>query len=251
MSIKHFILPVAVFLAACSSPVQSEDGSSSEQDLGGSAITAGYYVFDKAEGSVDRWIVAVNLHVDGTYEGDFGDDVSNLSGLSYLADGTYEIDTKASTISFSQNGGTSDPYSYRIQNGALELKFSGEALAPQSWFSVAKEASPVTLTFGADWTATQSGALKAGGTALVRYAAARAQCAGNQAQLSLDYVIDGGTIGNEYFGAAFPSAPIDGYVDLLVTIPAGHDLAFHFKSSNGGCNGSDSDFGKNYHFVIE
>lgn len=118
-----------------------------------------------------------------------------------------------------------------------------------------EEAAPV-LTFGADWSVSQAGSLRAGRTVRVAYDAARAgNCnatqGGKPAYATTGYArLGDGPVQTFWAGGnePFPGAKSE------FTIPKGRggDLAVWFETvSRWGCHNYDSAFGANYHFDMK
>jgi hypothetical protein len=221
------------------------DAISADQDL--AASIAGYYrVQDERGAGLSRWIAEVNLHGDGTYEGNFGNDVSNLSGHHYWNAGTYRVEKKGgkTTVFFDSDG-----YEMRVSANGLELRFA--AFEPkQPWFTMRKEASPVAITFAADGSATANGPLVPGGTALILYASARVHCSSkDHGFLAGSWAVHGVTNGWLDWGLG---GPAKGYYRAIAHVPtAGHDFALWFHDTdNASCDHWDSRSGQNYHFAI-
>ncbi len=251
MSNVHFAFApfalIAVLSLACSAP-SNDDASSSEE--ASSVSPLGHYVLSAAgPGNDGNWLNEINLHRDGTFDGDFGNGVSNLSGHFFLANGTYKIEhtSKGSALTFSyvfDGRASSSQYLFETEAHGLELEPTDDASEP--WFAMDSAAAPITLTFAADGSVTKT-ALHAGDTALVRYSAARAKCGGNDARLSIFASIDSPQPG-------FISTPVDvdGYYDLLVPVGDGKQLALWFESANdSGCSVWDSNASHNFNFDIE
>jgi hypothetical protein len=239
---------VAVLSSACSAP-SGEDVSSSE-DSASTTTPLGHYVLGAAGfGNDDSWLNEINLHRDGTFEGNFGNGASNLSGHFFYANGTYKVIKVA--------GGSALAFSYSFDDRASTSQFlfkttaHGLELQPDAsepWFSMDAAAAPITLNFAADGSFSAAGPLHAGDTALVRYAAARAKCGGSDARVNIFASVD-------FFPqpqiAAAP-VEVDGYYDLLIPIGPGKNFALWFEDTNGsGCSEWDSNASKNFNFVIE
>jgi hypothetical protein len=111
------------------------------------------------------------------------------------------------------------------------------------------------LAFNADWTITQSGQLKPGKPAIVRYDLARlpscrAQYNGGDAwNIQASYSGDGEqAINFAVTSGGFKLTP----KDVTFTVPYAHDLAFWFlNTDDAGCVAWDSDYGRNFHFAVE
>jgi len=121
----------------------------------------------------------------------------------------------------------------------------------------AETIAPATLSFGADWSVTQSGALVAGGKATIHYDIARLPYCRTQYMgfpawdVLADWSVDGGR------ASSVPVTKIDASgarvgTDVTIDVPYGHDLALWFyESDEGGCAGWDSAYGKNFHFAVD
>ncbi len=172
-----------------------------------------------------------------------GSDVSNLSGHHFPETGTYTLDASGLVL----NGARWD-----VARKGDTLRVKGAS----AWFTM-KKAPLVTLTFGADWSVTQSGPLVASEALLVRYAASRDTCAppakGGLFVSALAQV-DGGVVTG--LTGEFGSQPVHGFLGALGFVPPGANLAMWFETgatdSQGGstCSRWDSRFGQNYHFAI-
>lgn len=231
--------------AETSGKADTGDAVSGEQDL--AASIAGYYRVQGNRGAgLSRWIEEVNLHADGTYEGNFGNDVSNLSGHHYWNAGTYRVEKKGGTTTVFFDG---DAYEMHVKDNGLELRFAASE-PKQPWFTMPKEASPVAITFAADGSAKANGPLVRGGTALILYSSARVHCSSkDHGWMAGAWTVEGVTNGWLDWGFA---GPAKGYYRALVRVPStGHDFALWFHDTDSGsCDHWDSDFGRNYHFAI-
>ena len=116
--------------------------------------------------------------------------------------------------------------------------------------------SAVTLTFAGDYSESQSGTLRAGGTVRLDYDLDRIEdCRGTQGGIpqwgaTAVYWGDDGeeqTIGlTEIVGDEIRAT------DAILTVPEGEKLSMYFYVNNTwGCIAYDSDFGANYHFEVE
>jgi hypothetical protein len=110
-----------------------------------------------------------------------------------------------------------------------------------------------TLSFGADWSETQSGPLMAGGHALIAYDVSRlAVCKGEQGGIPQWGVtawvsLDGGE--PESFDVFSPNNPTGDQPKLALAEPG--TLEMWFEATNRwGCHEWDSDFGDNYVFEV-
>ena len=181
------------------------------------------------------------------------------------------------------DGGT--PVSFavtRLESGRVrpivaELEIPSEAQSVEMWFAInnrwgcvaydsnenanygfdiARITRGPVLTFDADFSESQSGALHAGEQVVVHYEPSRLeQCAASSGgmakwSITMHYKVDGGTVKSMLVTRA------EGYdlvpADSALTIPRGRDLEVWFSSTNVyGCNAYDSNTGANYHFAIE
>jgi hypothetical protein len=244
-----FVL-LAVLSSACSAP-SGDDAASSSEDSASTTTPLGHYVLGAAGfGNDSNWLNEINLHRDGTFEGNFGNGVSNLSGHFYYANGTYKV-TKTSggaalefSYSFDDRASTSE-YLFKTTAHGLELQPTDSTSEP--WFEMDSTAAPITLNFPAGGAASAAGTLHAGDTVLVRYAAGRAKCGGSGARLNIFASID---FPQPQFADA--AIAVDGYYDLLIPVSEGKTFAVWFESTNdSGCSSWDSNDSKNFDFAIE
>ena len=245
LALGSFALVVS-FLAGCSAPVESEAESADD------AVTTtplGHYVLGAAgAGNDGNWLNEINLHRDGTFDGDFGNGLSNLSGHYFLANGTYKIthSSAGSLITFSYELGEAGTVSYRFELQAHGLRLQPTDDASEPWFTMDAARAPVTLTFAADGSVSAAAALHAGDTALLRYAASRSKCSGKGARVSMFASIDSPQ-------PSFVSSPdaVAGYYDLLVDVGDGKQLDVWFEDGNdSGCSKWDSNASHNFVFAI-
>jgi uncharacterized protein YraI len=144
----------------------------------------------------------------------------------------------------------------RVVLASLLLLVGCTGSAPSAELAAADSTSPpALLSFAADWSITQTGALVSGGKATVHYDVARlpkcrASYHGFPAWAILAYyTIDGGTLFSQPVtqfqnGTVVP-------VDFTLDVNPGHDLAIWFYASDEyGCTEWDSSFGNNYHFTL-
>ncbi|HEY4176718.1 MAG TPA: DUF6209 family protein [Kofleriaceae bacterium] len=123
-------------------------------------------------------------------------------------------------------------------------------------FDVEAQPGGTVLSFDADYSQSQSGAIRGGDKVVVHYDPARlSDCAaesGGMAQYSItaNYRVDGGAV------KQVPVTRADGE-DLVasdpeITVKNGSDLELWFETNNRyGCHAYDSAGGANYHFGIE
>ncbi len=112
------------------------------------------------------------------------------------------------------------------------------------------------LSFEADYSESQSGALTAGSQAVVHYAPERlAQCAASSSgnakwSVTMHYKVDGGATKTMLVSRAEGSDLVAS--DAAFTVPRGNDLEVWFSSTNVyGCNAYDSNLNANYHYDID
>jgi hypothetical protein len=112
------------------------------------------------------------------------------------------------------------------------------------------------LAFAADWTVTQSGPPTGGGKALIHYDLARlprcrTEYMGYPAWDILAYwSVDGGNASSTPLTQIVNGARVG--VDVIIDVPPGHDLALWFYASDeGGCVQWDSNYGRNFHFLMQ
>lgn len=124
------------------------------------------------------------------------------------------------------------------------------------YFEVSHGAQGAVLSFDADWSESQSDAIRAGDAVVVHYDPARlAQCqysTGGHAGWSITahYQVDGGAVKSLVVTRAEGSTVVAG--DPSVTVPRGHDLALWFDATSAyGCHAYDSNMNANYYFAIE
>jgi hypothetical protein len=113
-----------------------------------------------------------------------------------------------------------------------------------------------TLSFGADWSVTQSGPVVAGGQAVVHYDLARlpgcrASYAGSPAwDIEAFWSVDGGVAYDQPVTALVGGQRVG--ADITIDVPPGRDLALWFHASDeGGCDEWDSSYGHNFHFALQ
>ncbi len=251
--------PLLSLLVGCTAPADPAEISS--EVTSAVEVPAGHYTRTELPPGF-RWINELNLHADGTFEASFGNGASELSGHAFLADGTYRVDARAATIRFSYAFVSDEVDTYRVRSsaGGVELRFvNADEQENYSWFTLRRGPRPISITFGADWSVTQSGPLVAGAPLLVEYAAARAVCPQVATASSLAITLLGRVDGNttQYAVAtAFPAAPAGGHYRALGVVPAGHTLALWLDVSavdaqqQALCHGWDSHFGDNFNFPI-
>jgi hypothetical protein len=261
------VLVIACALVGCvSSHATSQDDGDTQASggtVGGAtseAVTAkaGFYSANNAAQSA-RWVQAMNLHGDGTYEATFGN--GELSGFLFSADGTFTVDDSASTIAFSYTYGSTgtDVYNFKPAPDGLQLEFvSADDQADQAYVTLTKGDRPQSLEFDAQGAPTQSGALVAGSPLLIEYASVRDQCPASasllQSPVTMLIVVDG-AFGQQNL-LQFPIRPIDGYYRGLMSVPSGHELNLWFEddafdsSGNVTCQDYDSNNAQNFNFEI-
>lgn len=112
------------------------------------------------------------------------------------------------------------------------------------------------LSFDADFSESQSGALHAGQQAVVHYEPSRLeQCAassGGNAKWSVTmyYRVDGGSVKTMLVSRAVGSELVA--ADSAFSVPRGSDLEMWFSATSVyGCNAYDSNLGVNYHYTID
>jgi hypothetical protein len=233
----RFFAFAALALPACAH--ENDAPSATENEV----VTAphGYY---RSEGHdrADRWINEVNIHADGIYEADFGTNLSSVSGHHYRLTGRYRT---------AETGGQQqlifdNPYTFRERDGVLEIKFGGPE-SEQPFLRMRRQPAPASITFAADGTVKTDGTLHAGGTALIRYEAARAHCGPN----GVTGIYQADTQQWPIWMDFGENGTIEGVYATLVGVPEGHDLAIWFHQIAPACDHWDSAFGANYHFPIQ
>jgi hypothetical protein len=250
---KHLFAPLAVvalgaLVTACSASPDSD--ATSSEDLAASA-PIGHYLLAENDPQDFIWVNEINLHHDGTFDGNFGSGVSNLSGHFFLANGTYALTQSSKgrvlALTYSFDGAPSGTSTYLVKTTAhgIQLKPTDDANEP--WFAMDSAPAPVALHFDANGNVSADRALHAGDTALIRYAAARAKCSGKNASVGVFAAIDSPQ-------PQFVSSPtaVNGFYDFLVPIGTGKELSVWFESSDGpSCHAWDSNASKNFTFAIE
>jgi uncharacterized protein YraI len=124
-------------------------------------------------------------------------------------------------------------------------------------FAIERGATGAVLSFDADWSESQSDAIRGGDTVVVHYDPARlAQCesqSGGHATWSITayWRVDGGTIKSLRVTRETSDATVEP-ADPTITVPRGDELEMWFQANNVyGCHEYDSSSGANYHFAIE
>jgi len=256
MSTKIVPLAIVVFFSAlgCGAGSGTEPSSStSEQAVSADVASTlvGHFVLAAAgPGNDDNWINEINLHKNGTFDGNFGNSVSNLSGHFFLANGTYLIaqtsHAEALSLSYSLDGqSASIEYLLQVQANGVELRPTDSASEP--WFSMDAAPAPIALTFAADGSLSAAGALHAGDTALVRYEGSRSKCTGKGAAVTLLGDID-------FPQPQFVDAvnEVDGYFEFLVPVSKGTSLTLWFETANAsGCSVRDPSSEETYELTIQ
>lgn len=241
---------VALALTGCSGADGAQASSDEDLRADTSSTPIGHYLLS-AEGSGDdvSWLNEINLHEDGTFDGNFGNGLSNLSGHFFLANGTYTLTSgaqgKSLNLSYSWDGqsGTAS-FLYSVQAHGLRLKPTDDSSEP--WFSMDAAAAPVTMTFAADGSAPSLHAAHAGETLLVRYSASRLQC-GSGSSLAAEASLD-----SPQPNMVSSVNEVNGYYDFLVPVGEGKELDLWFENTNSqGCVFWDSNASKNFVITIE
>jgi len=235
-------------LVASGCAAANDSDATSSEDLASTA-PIGHYLLATDNPTSFLWLNEINLHHDGTFDGNFGSDVSNLSGHFFLANGTYKVAQtsrgRALSLTYSLDGSPSGTQSYVFKTTAhgIDLRAEGDS----AWFSMDSAAAPVTIHFYADGSVHADGALHVGDTALVRYAAGRAKCSGKNQNLGVFAAIDSPQ-------PQFVDSPVavNGFYDFMVPVSAGKNLSVWFESTNSsGCVVWDSNASRNFVFPIE
>jgi hypothetical protein len=248
-ALASFASVLALALAGCSGAGDAQTSSDEELSADTATTPIGHYLLDAAGSGDDAsWLNEINLHKDGTFDGDFGSGLSNLSGHYFLANGTYTLGSSAQgkSLSFSYSlagRSATSSFLYAVQAHGLRLKPTDDASEP--WFGMDTAAAPVTLTFAADGSAPNVHTLHAGSTALLRYSAARLRC-GSGSQLSAFASID-----SPQPSLAVTVSPVDGYYDVLVPVDPGKKLSVWFENTAASCTYWDSNDSQNFVFTID
>jgi hypothetical protein len=127
--------------------------------------------------------------------------------------------------------------------------------AALSFTAAASAATPI-VTFGADWSVTQSAPLVAGQAAILRYDTNRQPlCRATYHGLPA-WAITGSFRGDD--SANVTTVVVNNgsiatsVVDVPITVPYGSDLSIWFRSSDEfGCSSWDSSYGQNFHFAVQ
>lgn len=129
-------------------------------------------------------------------------------------------------------------------------------------FPIAPSARPIpTITFEADQSVHQAGALVAGARAQIRYSTKRTGCPVTPSMMadgrSVPPAADGSNFQMDSIQVSTGSGPAEPFELLTFTVPKGHHVSFWFKSNGGGfeppraCSSSwDSNGGQNFNFAI-
>jgi hypothetical protein len=262
--VRSAVVAVAAF-AASACGASAEPGaepagheSAAEADTE-SAMAPGFYTLSGTQQS-SRWLNAINLRTDGTFEASVGDNASDLDGHEFAADGTYAISTSGNrtilTLSYAFVGTNHDRYLLRRTSTGLALTFMGDDGSQDVPFAMKKGEKPAILSFGADWSVSAGGTLRGGRTTVVEYAAARDQCPPSTSHVEGSVVLFSRVDGASSLIRAFPNKPAGGSYRLLVTFPEGRDLTVWFENAtvkeDGAptCEKWDTNFGKNFHFAM-
>ena len=123
-------------------------------------------------------------------------------------------------------------------------------------YSVTAAHQGAVLAFNADWSETQSEAIRGGDQVVVHYDPSRlAQCAGSSGGnavwgVTAYYQVDGGATKTVMVSRSSGTNLVPS--DPVITVGHGHDLAMWFTSQNiWGCHAYDSNLDSDYHFTIE
>ena len=205
-----------------------------------------------AAGSGDDavWLNEINLHKDGTFDGNFGNGSSSLSGHYFLANGVYSSGSSAAgkTLSFSYTfDGTAetDSYLYTTQAGGLRVKPTVDASEP--WFTMDTAAAPITVSFAADGSAPSVHTAHAGDTLLLRYSASRLKCTGTSAELTALASLD-----SPQPNVVDTVEEVDGYYDFLVSVGDAKKVSIWFENTDEqGCTFWDSNASQNFVVTID
>jgi hypothetical protein len=255
----------ALAFAGCATgPGDSDDGTGDgdgKADGGevsaATAAAAGYYSLAAAV-QANTWIDDINLHADGTFEGDFGNGLSNFAGHTYTADGTFVVDADKGTISFNYTTGFGGPDVYSLKKVAGGIQIQHQDGSGDPAFTLTKGPSPATLTFPADAHPSLSGKLVPGDVVLIDYAVARSQCPVSSSLTESSVIMQ--TAQDGLFGAQqvleMPVRAVDGNYRGLFTVPPGKTIAIWFQqvtvdsSENVTCEKWDSNNAANWNFTL-
>jgi hypothetical protein len=123
-------------------------------------------------------------------------------------------------------------------------------------FDIDRHGLGAVLAFDADYTFTQSDAVRAGDKVVIHYAPERlAECAGSTGGhaawgITGYWQVDGGSVHEVSVARADGETLVA--ADPQVTVPRGNDLALWFEATSvWGCHAYDSAYGANYHVTIE
>jgi len=249
-------LALFTFTGCVASTENDEETESVSEELN-AATLRGYFEYDRvSHGS--RWLIALALHDDGTFEADVGNNIGNLSGHHHPASGTFTLVSAQGgavlTLKYDFAGPDTDRYNVKVQGNSVKMKML--ELDDTEWFGMKKEKA-ATLTFNADWSVKQDGPLVAGKPLIVRYAAKRNPCTlppNGWFSTDLNAAIDGR---RSWIVQGFPGKPVNGLFGSVGRVPHGHHLALWFKNgainedSSPACSAWDSKFGANYTFSVQ
>lgn len=138
------------------------------------------------------------------------------------------------------------------------MQFLPAAFTAAAVFSLTAAASAATpiVTFGADWSITQSAPLVAGQPAILRYDTNRQPLCRAVYHGLPAWAITGSFRGDD--SANVTTVVVNNgsiatnVVDVAITVPYGPDLSIWFHSSDEyGCSSWDSNYGQNYHFAVQ
>jgi hypothetical protein len=256
-TLPSLLLGLFVFVGCAASSAEDEEVDTTDEELATNPLH-GYFDWD-GQANTSRWLGAIALHRDGTFEANIGNNVSNLSGHHHPGYGTYTVASTANggkllTLDYDFFGHATERYDVTVQGDSLKMKLRDWDGA--DWFTVHKKKA-ATLTFAADWTVSVDGPLVAGAPLVVRYAASRNSCTA-PADGGLSTIMHAKVDGQRKWWVVqqFGRKPVKGVMGSVGYVPEGHHLSVWFENGAVGqadertCTSWDSRFGANYYFPI-
>lgn len=254
-------LLLALSSGGCGDAPAYDDSAETSQDLSTSVV--GRFSLSGPAGS--RWIQDVILRSDGTFTGNFGNNVSNLSGHHFEAAGTYTVQSSSSgsalvfRFDLCQGCATvteSYPFSVR-PDGRLEVRLPDDVPFTLERAADARLGEPpgeVDLVYrflheGVGYTKEVHGTLTAGRPFRFLWDGRRASCGSGFAPFLKGRFFDASGHAT-FFSSRLDRIHVSGWLlTTVVALPPGAkrvDLWVHETA----CNKYDSDFGRNFSFPL-